>query len=59
MVRAAEIPATALEKNLGAHNSSGQFSSESVLGILKLIFARTPLPEVLAVISRLVDSQGE
>ena len=35
------------------------FSSESVLDILKLIFAGSPLPEVLSVIARLVESQGE
>ena len=34
------------------------FSSDSVLGILKLIFAGSPLPEVLAIIARLVESQG-
>jgi formate hydrogenlyase transcriptional activator len=35
------------------------FSSESVLHILKMIFAGAPLPEVLAIIARLVESQGE
>ena len=35
------------------------FSSESVLNILKLIFAGSPLPEVLTIIARLVESQGE
>jgi len=32
---------------------------DSVLKILKLIFAGSPLPEVLAIIARLVESQGE
>jgi formate hydrogenlyase transcriptional activator len=35
------------------------FSSERVLGILKLILAGSPLPEVLTIIGRLVESQGE
>lgn len=34
------------------------FSSHSVLGILKLIFDGSPLPEVLTIIARLVESQG-
>jgi formate hydrogenlyase transcriptional activator len=37
----------------------GLFSSESVLNILKLIFAGSPLPEVLTIIARLVESQAE
>jgi formate hydrogenlyase transcriptional activator len=41
------------------HNESGFFSSESVLDILKLILAGSELPEVLAIIARLVESQGE
>jgi len=39
-------------------NESGLFSSESVLNILKLIFAGAPLPEVLTIIARLVETQG-
>jgi formate hydrogenlyase transcriptional activator len=39
--------------------SSSLFSSESVLDILKLIFAGSPLPEVLTIIARLVESQGD
>jgi formate hydrogenlyase transcriptional activator len=35
------------------------FSSESVLNILKLILAGSPLPEVLAVIAQLVESQAQ
>jgi len=37
---------------------SDLFSSESVLDILKLIFAGAPLPEVLTIIARLVEAQG-
>src|SRR6202050_3839481 len=40
-------------------NQSGLFSSGSVLDVLKLILAGSPLPEVLAVIAQLVESQGE
>ena len=40
-------------------NESGLFSSESVLDVLKLILAGSPLPEVLAVIAQLVESQGK
>ncbi len=40
-------------------DESGLFSSESVLNILKLIFAGSPLSEVLTIIARLVESQGE
>jgi formate hydrogenlyase transcriptional activator len=39
-------------------NESGLFSSQSVLNILKLILAGSPLPEVLAIIAQLVESQG-
>ena len=42
-----------------AQNGPGLFSSESVLDVLKLILAGSPLPEVLAVIAQLVESQGE
>jgi formate hydrogenlyase transcriptional activator len=40
-------------------NESGLFSGESVLDVLKLILAGSPLPEVLAVIAQLVEFQGE
>jgi formate hydrogenlyase transcriptional activator len=40
-------------------NESALFSSERVLNILKLILAGSPLPEVLTIIARLVESQGE
>jgi len=35
------------------------FPDESVLNILKLIFAGAPLPEVLTIIARLVEAQGK
>ena len=41
-----------------ARNGSGFFSSEAVLDILKLILAGSELSEVLTIIARLVESQG-
>jgi formate hydrogenlyase transcriptional activator len=38
---------------------TGLFSSKSVLDILKLILAGSELPEVLAIIAELVESQGD
>src|SRR5580658_10543323 len=43
----------------GSQNASSLFSTESVLNILKLIFAGSPLPEVLTIIAQLVESQGD
>ena len=40
-------------------NHSGFFSSEAVLEILKLILAGSALAEVLTIIARLVESQGD
>ncbi|MGB8768708.1 MAG: sigma 54-interacting transcriptional regulator [Candidatus Korobacteraceae bacterium] len=40
-------------------NAQAFFPSESVLEILKLILTGSPLPEVLAIIARLVESEGE
>src|SRR5580700_7221205 len=42
-----------------ARSDSGFFSSESVLNILKLILAGSELSEVLTIIARLVESQGD
>src|SRR5580704_7142633 len=42
-----------------AGNGSDLFSSEVVLDILKLILAGSELSEVLAIIARLVESQGK
>src|SRR5262249_44637848 len=41
-----------------AQSQAEQFSSESVLDILKLIFAGSPLSETLTIVARLVESQG-
>jgi formate hydrogenlyase transcriptional activator len=42
-----------------AKSGSGLFSTESVLNLQKLIFAGSPLPEVLTNIAQLVESQAE
>src|SRR5580765_3535183 len=42
-----------------ARHESVQFSIESVLKLQELIFAGSPLSEVLANIAQLVESQGE
>ena len=52
-------PAQPLSKVEPAENESGLFSGEAVLSILKLIFAGSPLPEVLAIIARLIESQAK
>jgi formate hydrogenlyase transcriptional activator len=51
-------PATALKAEPMQHEAP-HFSSESVLDILRLIFAGSPLSEVLTIIARLVESQGK
>jgi formate hydrogenlyase transcriptional activator len=48
-----------LSKIESPQNGSDLFSSESVLSILKLILAVSPLPDVLTIIARLVESQNE
>jgi len=60
MENAAQSPTEqGVSKTDSARNESGLLSSESVLNILKLIFAGAPLPEVLTIIARLVETQGE
>jgi formate hydrogenlyase transcriptional activator len=59
MERSTQSPSQVLPKLQPVQNESGLFSSESVLNILKLIFAGSPLPEVLTIIASLVESQGE
>jgi formate hydrogenlyase transcriptional activator len=59
MARAAQSPVRVLSRLDASQDELGLFSSESVLNILRLIFAGAPLPEVLAIIARLVESQGD
>ena len=57
---ATQSPSTqALSRVQPAQSESGLFSGESVLNILKLIFAGAPLPEVLTIIAQLVEAQGK
>jgi signal transduction histidine kinase len=51
--------APALSRIEPPQNESGLFSGESVLNILKLIFAGAPLAEVLTIIAQLVEAQGK
>jgi formate hydrogenlyase transcriptional activator len=59
MERAAQTPTQVRSNGERAQSGPGHLSSESVLDILKLIFAGSPLHEVLAIIARLVESQGK
>ena len=57
---ATQSPSTqALSRVEPAQSESGLFSGESVLNILKLIFAGAPLPDVLTIIARLVEAEGK
>jgi formate hydrogenlyase transcriptional activator len=59
MERAIPFPSPALSKVERAQNEAGLFSSESVLNLQKLIFAGSPLPDVLTRIAQMVESQGK
>ena len=59
MERALQSPAEGLARGGPGKDESGLFSIESVLKLQKLIFAGSPLSEVLTIIARLVESQGE
>ena len=59
MEQATESLLQLLSRAERAQNESGLFSSESVLDVLKLILAGSPLSEVLTVIAQLVESRGE
>lgn len=59
MERATQSPEPVVLNVEGARKESGLFSGESVLRILKLIVAGAPLPDILAIIARLVESQRE
>ena len=59
METATQSPAQVLSIVKRAQNESDLLSSESVLNILKLILAGSPLSEVLTIIAQLVESQGK
>jgi len=59
MERATQSSTQIVSRVKGLPNEPSLFSSESVLDILKLIFSGSPLPEVLTIIARLVEAQGD
>jgi len=59
MERALQSPAEGLSRGGPGTDESGLFSIESVLKLQKLIFAGSPLSEVLTNIAQLVESQAE
>ncbi len=59
MERAIQFPARILSRDAPSEHELGLFSTESVLNLQKLIFAGSPLSEVLANIAQLVESQAE
>jgi formate hydrogenlyase transcriptional activator len=59
MERAVQSAAELSSPGAPANDKSGLFSTESVLNLQKLIFAGSPLSDVLATIAQLVESQAE
>src|SRR5271170_405394 len=59
MERAIQFPSKVLSRGAPPEHKMGLFSTESVLKLQKLIFAGSPLSEVLANIAQLVESQAE
>src|SRR5246127_4254569 len=59
MQRALQSPAEVLTRGVPTEDESGLFSTESVLNLQKLIFAGSPLSEVLTNIAELVESKAE
>src|SRR5271168_1666439 len=59
MARAIQFPAKVLSRERPPEQKSSLFSIESVLNLQKLIFAGSPLSEVLTNIAQLVESQAE
>src|SRR5271170_7993269 len=59
MERAIQSSAEVLSRGRPEEHETGLFSTESVLNLQKLIFAGSPLSEVLTNIAQLVESQAE
>ncbi len=59
MERAIQFPAKVLSRERPPEHKSGLFSNESVLNLQRLIFAGSPLSEVLTNIAQLVEAQAE
>jgi len=57
--RAIQFPAKVLTQERPQEHTSRLFSTESVLRLQKLIFAGSPLSEVLTNIAQLVESQAD
>jgi formate hydrogenlyase transcriptional activator len=58
MERAIQFSAKVLSRDAQSEDELGLFSTESVLNLQKLIFAGSPLSDVLANIAQLVESQA-
>ena len=59
MEKATPSPTAVLSRVEHSKDEPGIISSESVLNILRLILAGSPLSEVLTIIAQLVESEGE
>jgi hypothetical protein len=59
MERAIQFPAKLVSQERPPEHELGLFSNKSVLNLQKLIFAGSPLSEVLANIAQLVEAQAE
>jgi formate hydrogenlyase transcriptional activator len=59
MERAIQFPANVPSRERPPEHKSGLFSTESVLNLQRLIFAGSPLSEVLTNIAQLVEAQAE
>jgi formate hydrogenlyase transcriptional activator len=59
MERAIQFPPKVPSRDASSEHGLGLFSTEAVLNLQKLIFAGSPLSEVLANIAQLVESQAE
>ncbi|WP_213804166.1 sigma 54-interacting transcriptional regulator [Granulicella sp. dw_53] len=59
METTAQSPASPESSSERVQTGSGLFSGESVLNLLKLILAGSPLSEVLAIIAQLVESRDD
>src|ERR1700739_2952470 len=59
MERAIQFPAKVLSREAPSEHELGLFSTESILNLQKLIFAGSPLSEVLANIAQWVEAKAE
>ena len=59
MARGSQLSAKELSREGPPEHKSGLFSTGSVLDLQKLIFAGSPLSEILSYIARLVEAQAE